>query len=104
MTTTSLHEGLDWVYNLDGLYFIFHTVVKEGKTHLAYKMFRDVDCTDYISNTVWVQWGEYAVDALDRYAENRIRPIIPFCGPVQPPPSAIILKIRAMEKRRKQYA
>lgn len=104
MTTTSLHEGLDYVYKLDELYFIFYTVEKEGKTYFAYKMFRDVDCTDYVSNTIWVEWGEYAINALDKYAKDRIRPIVPFCGPVQPPLSAVVLKIRAMEKRRKQYA
>jgi hypothetical protein len=104
MTTTSLHEGLDWVYDLDGLYFIFYIVERDGKTSLAYKMFKDAECTEYVSTTVWVGWGDYAIKLLESYSHSKLRPIIPFCGPVQPHPSAVILKIRAMEKRRKQYA
>jgi hypothetical protein len=101
VTTTSLHEGLDWVYDLDGLYFIFY---RNANNFLAYKMYRDMACTDCIGVTEWRSWGPEAIRALEGYSRSKLRPIIPFCGPVQPPPSAVVLKIRAMEKRRKQYA
>ena len=101
MTTTSLHEGLDWVYDIDGLYFIFY---RNAKNYLAYKTYKDEDCTNCIGTTEWRPWGSGAIHALESYSNSKLRPIIPLCGPVQPPPSAIILKIRAMEKRRKQYA
>ena len=101
MTTTSLHEGLDWVYHLDRLYFIFF-VTEDNQ--LAYKMYQDADCTKYVSTTVWRPWDRIAITYVETYSRQKLRPIIPFCGPVQPPPSAVVLKIRAMEKRRKQYA
>jgi hypothetical protein len=100
VTTTSLHEGLDWVYKLDSSYCIFY--IKDD--NLCYILYDDEACTNSLGSTVWLDWGPTAKIYLDQYSSQRLRPIIPFCGPVQPPPSAIILKIRAMEKRRKQYA
>ena len=100
MTTTSLHDGLDWVYKLNGSYCIFY--VKDNYLH--YTLYSDEECTREADKCKWVSWGPLAKAYLDSYSTSKLRPIITFCGPVQPPPSAVVLKIRAMEKRRKQYA
>jgi len=54
-----------------------------------------------LPRTEWQKWDISAHDFNTRYPDfikDRVR--IVLCGPVQPPPSPIIQKIREMEKRR----
>ena len=96
----SLHEGLDWVYRLNTSYCIFY--VREDT--LSYVLYRDEACTEETDHYRWISWGETAIGYLEQHSRQKHRLISVLCGPVQPPPSTVILKIRAMEKRRKQYA
>jgi len=96
MTTTLQPEGLGYIYKFDTFYLIFYL---EG-TRLKYTRYSDPECTQADEDITWMEWNENSQKYINDYAKRIVRPIV---GPVPPPPSAVIKKIREMAKRREQH-
>lgn len=93
-------EALSYTYKIDGSYFspwfedgyIYYNIQSKGSQHktkwLIPKDTNLYTLTDYKRHTAPNIYFKYHKD---------------FCGPVQPQPSPVILKIREMESRRQAH-
>ena len=51
--------------------------------------------------TNWLDINDYSVTIITQYKQYKL--VEPFCGPVQPPPSPVIKKIRASYTRQRNH-